>query len=233
MKKITAINLIIICGNAALPLTLILFFLKSEKGWYQISFLVFMLAHIFERVWETFYTSKEKRRFEMHGDWTLIAVSVAYLILCFSVAGEFYLIGHSNRIAVLMTGVSLYVLAFLIRWWGMKSLGKQWAIHAVGAQKISHVRVIKIGAYKYVRHPIYLGVILEVISLPLIANAFHAFFVALLINVPLQILRAFIEERYCARRFDSSYQKYKQEVGMLIPYKYFLKKITGSKYVKC
>lgn len=233
MKKFTIINLIIICGNVALPLFLVLFFLKSEKGWHQIFFLSFMLAHIFERVWETFYTSKEKRRFEMHGDWTLVAVSVAYLVLCFSVAGEFYLIGHSKRISVLMLGVSLYILAFLIRWWGMKSLGKQWAIHAVGAQKISHVRVIKIGAYKYVRHPIYLGVILEVVSLPLIANVPYSLFIALLINVPLQILRAFIEEKYCVRRFESGYQKYKQEVGMLIPYKYFLKKFSGSKYVKC
>lgn len=106
----------------------------------------------------------------------------------------------------------------------MRSLGKQWAIHAVGARKIKKVRVIKVGAYKYMRHPIYLGIILEVLSLPMIASAFYSIGLAAFINVPLQYLRLLMEEKSSVRRFGDRYIQYMNEVSMLLPLKYLRNK---------
>jgi methyltransferase len=223
-QKPTLLKTFILLGNVGVPAATILLFLVSPKRSEQIFFLVFMLFHAFERVWETFYTSRERKAFEFHGDWTLGAVTAAYLFLCFLVIFEFFLMPRSFQWGIAFIGLGLYGAAFRLRWWGMKSLGKQWAIHAVGARKIKKVRLIKLGAYKYMRHPIYLGIILEVLSLPLIANAYLALALACLVNIPLQIIRLWEEEKSSLRRLGEPYRTYQKEVDMLIPFRYFSQK---------
>ena len=213
-------------GNGGVPLSALILFLASNHSVEKILFLIFWLFHSFERVWETFYTSKERKAFDFHGDWTLGAVTMAYLFLCFLCIFEFFLVPRSFNYGVAILGMALYLGAFRLRWWGMKSLGKQWAIHAVGAQKIKKVRLIRVGAFKYMRHPIYLGIILELLSLPLIANAYFVLFIACFINIPLQLIRLLEEEKSSVRRLGESYREYKREVDMLIPFKYFNSKLN-------
>jgi protein-S-isoprenylcysteine O-methyltransferase Ste14 len=133
---------------------------------------------------------------------------------------EFYVYVKSYDYRIAAVGLLLYGMAFGIRRWGMKALGKQWAIHAVGAQKIKKVRLVKIGPYKYIRHPIYLGILLEVTSLALVANATAGLLFALLVNVPLQIIRAYFEEKTSYHRFGERYLQYKNEVSMIFPLKW-------------
>jgi len=226
-KKITPIKIFIILGNLGVPLSAVLLFFLTPRSLPSVFFLLFMLFHAFERVWETFFTTQERKVFEFHGDWTLGAVTMAYLFLCFLSIFEFFLVPRNYNFLAGFLGVLLYIAAFRLRWWGMKSLGKQWAIHAVGAQKIKKVRLIHLGAFRYTRHPIYLGIILEVISIPLIANAYFALLVACCINIPLQIIRLIEEEKSSVRRFGDDYRKYQREVDMLIPFKFFQKKIRS------
>lgn len=233
MKKISIISFFILAGNLAFPVVLTLLFLQSDRSFYRALFLLFMLIHAFERVWETFFTSKERHGYEIHGDWTLVVVTAAYLILCFSLSLEFFLSGITPKIEIVCIGLILYLGSFTLRWWGMRSLGKQWAIHAVGVQKIRKVRLLRIGAYKWIRHPIYLGVVLEVLSLPTIANTFFSLIFAVAVNIPLQYVRAVMEEKYSARRFGLQYEQYKSEVGMFLPFKYLLRRFNISKYVGC
>jgi len=218
-KHVTPIKAFVLLGNIGVPVSVAILFVSSLHAPQQIFFLVFMLFHAFERVWETFYTSKERKPFEFHGDWTLAMVTVAYLALCFITIFEFFLMPGTFRWSVSVLGLLLYFAAFRLRWWGMKSLGKQWAIHAVGAQKIKRVRLIRLGAYKYIRHPIYLGIMLEVLSIPLVANAAIALLMAVIVNVPMQILRLLEEEKSSARRLGEPYLKYAREVDMLLPIK--------------
>lgn len=223
-KKITLIKIFIITGYLGVPLATVLFFYGSSRSWGHILFLLFMLFHAFERVWETFYTTKEKHADEIHGDWTLAVVTFAYLLLCFLTIGETYTKVNNYNVAVTGFGLALYGISFRLRWWGMKSLGQQWAIHAVGAQKISRVRLIRIGAFKYIRHPIYLSIMIEVVSIPMVGNAFWGILFAVCINVPLQLLRLILEEKSSSRRFGDDYENYKKEVSMLFPIKFLKKK---------
>lgn len=224
--QISVLRLFIGCSIIIFPLLLIVLFFKSEKAHHQILFLLFMLFHAFERIWETFYTTKERHRLELHGDWTLGAVTGAQLALCLFVALEFFTRRIAPRMEIVILGLVLYGLAFRIRWWGMRSLGKQWAIHAVGVRKVRRVRLLRLGAYKYMRHPIYLAVILEVLSIPVIANTFYSFLFSCLVNVPLQYIRAVLEEKSSLRRFGSKYEKYRKEVGMFLPAKRFIGKTS-------
>jgi len=224
-KKITLIKSFICLGYVGVPLATCILFFYSPRSWGHIVFLIFMIFHSFERVWETFYTTKEKKAYELHGDWTLAVVTAAYLLLCFITVAECYIKVQKFNPVVTVIGFVFYILAFRIRWWGMRSLGKQWAIHAVGVQKIEKIRLIKIGAFKYIRHPIYLSIMMEVVSIPILANAFWSTLFAIAVNVPLQYMRLVIEEQTSMRRFGDEYVKYKQETDRLVPIKYFKRKI--------
>lgn len=181
---------------------------------------MFISTCIIERAWETFKTSKETRREELHGDWTLAAVTGAYLVLFFLLIAEFYFTVESVNVYFTITGFLLLGLSFRLRFWGMAALGKQWAVHAMGAKKIRKVRIIKLGPYRYIRHPIYLGIMIECIAFVIIANAFYSLFFALFVCVPLVIIRALLEEKASLRRFGERYDDYKKRLACSSPCNY-------------
>ena len=182
-------------------------------------FTVFVFIVLIERVWETFYSTEEKRRHKLYGDWTLVLTTVLYLIMAAIAISEFFLIKREKNIIISVIAGIIFILAFLVRIWGIKKLGRQWAVHAVGASKVkkAELRLIKEGPYKYIRHPIYLATIFEVISLPLIVNCYYACLFALFINSPMYIVRAYSEERLSIRKFGQEYIKYKEEVPGFFP----------------
>lgn len=184
---------------------------------------MFISAAIIERAWETFRTSKERKREEFHGDWTLAAVTIAYLILFFAIITEFYFRVKSVDIWTVLVGGILLSFSVRMRFWGMAALGKQWAVHAVGARKIKKVRLVKIGPFRYIRHPIYLGIMTECLAIPIIANAFYSLLLALALCIPLVFIRALSEEQTSVRRFGDKYLSYRKEVGMFFPTQFFRK----------
>ncbi|MDP3921719.1 MAG: isoprenylcysteine carboxylmethyltransferase family protein [Candidatus Omnitrophota bacterium] len=216
-KKITLVKFFMFAGNILVPCYAIAMCILFKRTFGGISFALFISAMIMERAWETFKTSKEQHREEFHGDWTLAVVTFSYLFLFILTITEFYLFKQSSNIYLAALGVILLGSSFRMRFWGMAALGKQWAVHAVGAQKIRKVRIVKVGPYKYIRHPIYLGIIFEELSYPLIANANYALFFAAFVCIPLVVIRALTEEKFSVRRFGEKYLSYKKEVGMLFP----------------
>ncbi|MBI4971754.1 MAG: isoprenylcysteine carboxylmethyltransferase family protein [Candidatus Omnitrophica bacterium] len=223
MKKnpFSLIKLFIILGNIGVPGSAVaLAFFYPEKS-YRWLFAGFVVFHALERVWETFYTSKEKRAHQIHGDWTLALVSGSYITLCFLFIFEFFLWDKSFNLWMSLLGIVFYLAAFRLRWWGMSSLGSQWSIHAVGAIKLKNYRLLRVGAYHYIRHPVYLGIMIEEISLPLIANAYWALIFALAVCIPLVIIRARFEERSSLRKFGRGYASYMKQAGMFFPKDFF------------
>lgn len=216
-KKITLIKLFVFAGNVLVPCYAITMCALFDRTFWGVAFASVLSVMIIERAWETFKTSKEQHREEFHGDWTLALVTSTYLLLFFFMISEYYLISRSFNTSIVIVGLVVLVSSFRMRFWGMAALGKQWAVHAVGAQKIRKVRLVKIGPYKYVRHPIYLGIILEELAYPLIANAYYSLIFSGLVCVPLVAIRAWTEEKYSLRRFGEKYSNYRKEVGMLFP----------------
>lgn len=75
--------------------------------------------------------------------------------------------------------LAVFTLAQALRYWAIHSLGRYWNTRIVivpGAKRI------KSGPYRYLRHPNYLAVALELLSLPLIFNAWVTALVATLLN---------------------------------------------------
>ena len=62
----------------------------------------------------------------------------------------------------------LFILANALRWWVIRILGDHWNVHLVDSTRLG---VVTTGPYRWVRHPNYLGVFVELVSLCLIHTA--------------------------------------------------------------
>ena len=62
----------------------------------------------------------------------------------------------------------LFIASNLIRLWAVRTLGGLWSVQVMDSTKLG---VVTTGPFRFVRHPNYTGVVLEVITLPLIHTA--------------------------------------------------------------
>ena len=63
---------------------------------------------------------------------------------------------------------TLFLLANLLRWWVIRSLGAHWNVQVMASGSLG---IISEGPYKWVRHPNYVAVFVELVALPLIHAA--------------------------------------------------------------
>jgi len=82
-----------------------------------------------------------------------------------------------------------------------------------GHQLITH------GIYKYVRHPVYSGVILRAFAIPIYATSLLGFLFALM-AIPLFNYRIGVEEKMLIEEFGDEYLEYTKATWKLFPYIY-------------
>lgn len=88
--------------------------------------------------------------------------------------------------------LALFLLLQLIRVWTLLSLGKFWNTKIIVLPGAS---VIKKGPYKYMRHPNYMVVALELLLLPLAFQAYLTALIFTLLNIAVMALRIPLEEK--------------------------------------
>lgn len=116
----------------------------------------------------------------------------------------------------LICGSWLYYPAIAIYLWGYKALGEHFGLSAgFGATLYLNHQLIQTGPYQYVRHPMYLGVMLAAAGALLIFRTWAMlFFTPLSLGI---ILRARREETLLAQAFGVGWQAYKKRVPAWIP----------------
>ncbi|PKM75890.1 MAG: hypothetical protein CVU90_15350 [Firmicutes bacterium HGW-Firmicutes-15] len=149
--------------------------------------------------------------------------SYIYLQLSFMVALFFATIDfvglHYTRIKsmepnIIYAGFALFIVSCVIRWWGFKSIGKFFNPRVAIYQ--NH-RLVVTGAYRMIRHPLYLGSLLSFIAIPLVFNSWGALLLMILITLPALVYRINIEEELLTSHFGEAYKTYSQKTKKLIP----------------
>jgi protein-S-isoprenylcysteine O-methyltransferase Ste14 len=110
-------------------------------------------------------------------------------------------------------GAALFACGVAIAVWARVNLGRNWGMPMTIKQE---PELVTSGPYRYVRHPIYSGLILALLGTALLTNVvglviFAAFAATFLYS-------AHIEERNLATAFPDAYPAYREHTKMLIPF---------------
>lgn len=218
------IRLLILLVFLLIPTSLLLLNLKYANIEGRYLFSIFVIIMMFERIRETFYKQKSKNVRKFQGDWTLIATIFSYFVIILLMICSFYLTPNKNLYLIIL-GIVIFFSGVILRIYSVKLLGGQWNIHiSKYASNLFKRKLIIAGPYKYIRHPIYVGAILELIGFGLIANSYLLIIVVIFLNIPLFIWRAIHEEKQSMKIFGKEYTQYKHKVSFMIPWKILTKR---------
>lgn len=117
----------------------------------------------------------------------------------------------------LIAGVGCAIASFKIRWAAIAALGKFWSLHV--EMRDNH-EFVQSGPFRFLRHPTYFSMILEIVSLGLICSAWCMLLIVPFAFIPALILRLRLEEPALVEKFGDAYREYQHRVPMLIPYKW-------------
>ena len=107
------------------------------------------------------------------------------------------------------------MLGFLISLSARISLGANWA-HGAEYQIVKKQELITRGIYKFIRHPIYMGLLFAIIGIELIAHSYLVIpaVIAFCIGMYRQSKK---EEKLLIKHFGSQYKDYMRKTKMFFP----------------
>ncbi len=80
-------------------------------------------------------------------------------------------------------------------------------------------QLITHGPYRLVRHPIYFGVLIAIIGMPIYVSSLNGFLILSLL-IPIFLFRIKMEEEMLSEYFGDEYQVYRKTTKKLIPFIY-------------
>lgn len=159
-------------------------------------FYIFMVVIIVQRLFELLIAKrnekwmKEQGALEFgRGHYQLIVLmhSIFFIVLLFEK------IFFERMISPLWPlWIIVFVFAQLVRLWALKSLGRYWNTKILVLPK---VEVIRKGPYRYIKHPNYLVVAIELLVVPILFGAYFTAGIFTLLNVIMLSIRIPAEER--------------------------------------
>ena len=111
-------------------------------------------------------------------------------------------------------GIVCSLSSFAIRRSAIRALGKFWSLHV--EMREGH-EFVTTGPFAYARHPVYFSMILELLGIGLLVNAWITLGVVFVIFTPTLIARVRIEERALLAQFGDAYGKYMQTTPAILP----------------
>ncbi len=93
--------------------------------------------------------------------------------------------------ALAVPALALVVLANLLRFWVIATLGVHWNVRVVASMPLG---VVTAGPYRFVRHPNYVAVFVELLALPLVHGAYLTAVAGTLLHLLILRRRVSLEE---------------------------------------
>ncbi|MEE8395003.1 MAG: isoprenylcysteine carboxylmethyltransferase family protein [bacterium] len=98
--------------------------------------------------------------------------------------------------------LAVWAAALGLRFWVVLTLGAEWNVRVIRRKR---QRVIVHGPYRFVRHPNYVALVLEIAAIPLLIGAYWTALLATVVNAALLADRIRREEAYLLQ--NSAYRK--------------------------
>jgi len=110
-------------------------------------------------------------------------------------------------------GLAITIVGAAVGIWARRFLGEFWSARVTLKQ--DH-RLIRSGPYRYVRHPIYTGLLVGMAGRALTIGEWRGV-VAVAMILAAHSRKALREERMLAGEFGEEYARYREETGFLFP----------------
>ena len=111
-------------------------------------------------------------------------------------------------------GATMTLAGLLFAIWARLYLGKNWS--GLVQDKHDH-ELIRSGPYRFVRHPIYSGILLALVGTTLCRRNVWGFLGVALVWLGLW-LKSRLEERFMVETFGAQYEDYRRATGAILPH---------------
>lgn len=143
---------------------------------------------------------------------TLSAITLIALIVALFQIGT---VEYKNSFQLLrFIGLAVYIVFSWVQIWAYKTMGDNYAQEIL---IFKNHRLIETGPFKVIRHPQYVSQILLDLGAG-IATLSYVLIPLAIIEIPLLILRASLEEKLLAKNFKDTFDSYKKKTGFMIPF---------------
>ena len=158
-------------------------------------FIIFYIFLVFQRQIELFVAKRNEQIVRKEGAVEYDREGYKYIVLLHAgffisfLAEKMLLDRQLNNYSVILFGI--FIFTQLLRYWAIASLGKYWNTRIL---VVSGIKLVTMGPYKYMKHPNYLAVIIEIAVIPLIFSCYITAIVFSLLNLVTLRRRISIEE---------------------------------------
>ena len=129
----------------------------------------------------------------------MVALHAAFLV---SVVTEVWLVPRPFRPRLAIAMLVLLVVAMVVRIWTIRTLGERWTTRIV---VVPGAPAVTSGPYRWLRHPNYLVVVVELVALPMVHGAWWTALGFSVANLVLLTVRIRAEETALARAAGGSW----------------------------
>ena len=163
--------------------------------------------------WIYWLASAATSKASVRGGWRTRLAGVS-VVAVFVIADAFHgggLAVHSVILAAI--GAVLFVGGIALAVWARQHLGRNWGMPMT---QRAEPELVTTGPYRFVRHPIYSGLLTALLGTTLVNNLLGLIVVAVLIAYFYYC--GTVEERNLATTFPAAYPEYRGRTKMLIPF---------------
>ncbi len=130
-----------------------------------------------------------------HAPWQVPMLAVLHGAWLISTVVEVWLLRPPFRPWLALFAVAVFIAGQVLRLAAIRTLGDRWTIRVM---TLPATRRVSTGLYSWLPHPNYLGVALEIVSLPLVHGAVVTALVFSVLNAVALVLRIGVESRALA-----------------------------------
>jgi methyltransferase len=129
----------------------------------------------------------------------MVLIHATFFVAC---AAEVYLLGRRPPGVLAWIAVGATLAAQALRYWVVYTLGARWNVRIIVWPDLPPVTH---GPYRFVRHPNYVAVILEMLFVPLVHGAYWTGVVFSLANAAILRVRVRAEERALGEAYEAAF----------------------------
>jgi protein-S-isoprenylcysteine O-methyltransferase Ste14 len=145
------------------------------------------------------------RYFIIIGTGMLLGSMAEYLLLKKTISWPFF-----------ASGWAVGLFSFYVRRRAIAALGRFWSLHV--EIRDTH-ELVREGPFRWVRHPAYFSMILEILSISLLLRSWYTTAIVAALFLPTLFTRIRIEENALIEKFGDAYRQYRRQVPAIFPYK--------------